>query len=98
MRGNLLLTLIVSLMLCSLAMLEVPELLSLTDETSNDFSLPVMCQPSPSIVINNAPEMGRIATPLVAHWDFDPLILRPVLFDSLSPHHDLLHLLCIQRT
>ncbi len=98
MHRNLLLTIMVSLMLCSLAMLEVPELLNLTDDTSNDFSLPVMRQSSPSIVINNAPGMGRIDSPLVSNWNFDPLTIRPVFLASPSPHHDLLHLLCIQRT
>ena len=98
MRGNLVLTVMVSLMLCSLAMLEVPELLNLTDDTSNDFSLPVIRQSSPSSVINEAPGVGGIASPMLSYGTFDPLPVPPLILHSPNPHDDLLHLLCIQRT
>ena len=98
MRSNLLLTLVVGLTLCSLAMLEVPELLNLTDDTSNDFSLLVIRQSSPSVVINKTPGVRRTATPIVWTWNFDPFMVRPLVLDSPIPHHDLLHLLCVQRT
>jgi len=98
MRTNLLLTLVVGLTLCSLAMLEIPELLNLTDDTSNDFSLLVIRQSSPSVVINKTSGVRRTTTPIVWNWSLNPLVVRTLILDSPSPHYDLLHLLCVQRT
>ena len=96
MRLKLTLAIAFGLLFCSLAMLEFPELVSLTDNTSNDFSLVVFNRAGIATDAKRATERGASLT-LLRHL---PLFAAARLnFSSDSPREkNCLRLFCVQRT
>lgn len=98
MRVRLTLAMVVGLLFCALATLEIPELVNLVVDTSNDFSLVVFIKNAPSAVKAQVPFQGRrvfagAQRPQVTAYS-------PAGSFRLTSQHsdDLLHVLCIQRT
>ncbi len=98
MRIKLTLATVVGLLLCTLATMELPELINLVDDTSNDFSLVVFVRNAVTIVKT---QMLHERRPVLAD------VRRPqaaASFPAYSLIHtfqiadDILHLLCVQRT
>jgi hypothetical protein len=97
-RTELTLALVVGLLFCSLATMEVPELINLVDNTSNDFSLVVFVKNAPTTVEVRMRHQGRPGLPSVPR-SRQPSVLRThssIL--SLQASGDMLHVLCVQRT
>ena len=100
-RSRLHLAVVVALLFCALAVVEFPELVSLKDDTSNDFTLLVSGRDisSPNNVVKPAPT--PVAIPVRAVSLHAPISnLLALSFPdtlSLSPV-DYLHLLCVHRT
>ncbi len=96
MRAKTILAIIVGMLFCSLLALEIPELLNLTDDTSNDFSL-VTSQENLDAVIETQiarVEPGRQPRPARVSKS----VAR---FESHNPppsSRDYLNSLCILRT
>ena len=98
MRRRVRVTIVMGLLLCALPTLEIPELLHLCDNTSNDFSTAVFQSKGPSVVRNEAPDVPEGETFVVAPLPFLPLAAQYRFYGSLGSSVDFLHLLCIQRT
>jgi hypothetical protein len=96
MRLKLIVAIVVSLLLCTLATLELPELINLTDDTSNDFSLVVFVENTAVAVKDQMVHLER--HPVLAGIQ----CRRPAPgFRSHSlvrSSDNMLHSLCIQRT
>jgi hypothetical protein len=87
----------ISLLFCTLATLGLPELIHLTDDTSNDYSLVVFTANKVTVVTEQAPSSPEKAplSPAVRHqYPATSLQSR----SSIEPSADLLHPLCILRT
>lgn len=92
--------LVMGLLMCALSTLELPELIKLTDNTSNDYSTAVFQKNRTTSVALKAqfPDALRAvarALSVVYSAKLAPPTKSCQPFDSLP---DLLHLLCIQRT
>jgi hypothetical protein len=89
--------LVFGLLLLSLAALELPELLTLTDNTSNDFSLLALDgePPAVSVVQNLAPPPRVSNPPAPASRELSISRFDPSILFHLT--HDALHCWCIQR-
>ena len=94
------LVLVMGLLVCALSTLEIPELLKLTDNTSNDYSTAVFQKNKIASVTLRAqsPDVARfvvLTLPVVER-------ARPTRAaescESSQSLPDLLHLLCIRRT
>ena len=96
MRVKLALAIVVGLLFLPLTTLELPELINLTDDTSNDFSLIVFAENAATVVKNQilhlkrSPMLASIRRRQVGAW-FAPCSL-------VQSSDDMLHSLCIQRT
>ncbi len=92
--------LVMGLLMCTLSTLELPELIKLTDNTSNDYSTAVFQKnkTTSAALRTHPPDVVRLVVVKVP-----PVVCaRPALriesselFNSLP---DLLHLFCVQRT
>ena len=60
MRVKLVLAMIAGMLFCTLATLEVPELLTLTDNTSNDYSLTAVQEATPPAVARQTAKPPRV--------------------------------------
>ena len=90
---------VVGLLLCALTMLEIPELLSLCDNTSNDFSTAVFQgKGSTAASRNQAPDVPQAVVSIRAAVGFLRLVERPGTSTTWISSPELLHLLCVQRT
>lgn len=99
MRNRLTLLTVVGLLLCSLSTIELPELVNLIDNTSNDYSLVVFGKDAPTVTKvrvgtlhrgGRAADISRLPT-AAPFW----------IATSIQPLHmpeDILHLFCVQRT
>jgi len=89
-------SIVVALLFCTLATLELPELINLTDNTSNDYSLTVFQHRDGATARNHAPRL------LVADASAEPNDERPIpevrFFDLVHPLPDPLRMLCVLRT
>ena len=98
MRIKLTLAIVVGLLFCTLSAMEVPELVKLVDDTSNDFSLLVFVKNSVTVVKTQVlhqspPALADVRRPqAVASFPAYSLI------HSFQTSDDTLHLLCVQRT
>src|SRR5580704_15237849 len=92
------LTIVMGLLLCALPTLEVPEFLSLTDNTSNDYSAPVFQGNGCSAAQNLAPCVAQDTVFTNPPVEFAEPAAQPEPFGSVDLSSDLLHLLCVQRT
>jgi hypothetical protein len=95
-RTKLTLGMAVGLLFCTLAMLEMPEFLTLTDNTSNDFSLVTSQEDPAAVVQSQAPLVSASSTPGVTRPRTPSIRIRPL--NQPPTVDDLLHSLCVQRT
>jgi hypothetical protein len=96
MRTKLSLALMVSLLFCTLATLELPELIHLTDDTSNDYSLVIFSENTVRVVRN---ETWRLQTQRGATANSSQPLTRRVSPCRLARSSgDVLHLLSTLRT
>jgi hypothetical protein len=95
-RTKLILGIAVSLLFCTLAMLEMPEFLTLTDNTSNDFSLGTSQEDAVAVVQAQAPLVPAGPIEKVTHRRAPSFRIRPL--NQPPTVDDLLHSLCVQRT
>ena len=95
MRTPIKIAMVVVVLLCTLATLEFPELVNLTDDTSNDFSLTVSQVTDVEVLkeqVSAAPDKVRVRT--AESWA--PLEDRQRC--NSYPSTDLLSLLCTHKT
>lgn len=92
------LTIIMGLLLCALPAREFPELLHLSDNTSNDYSTQVFQGKVSSAVRNQAPDVPKSSISLHSFPRFSRFVMRRQVSESLASSPDFLHLLCVQRT
>lgn len=99
MRIKIVLAIAVGLLLCSIGTLELPELVNLSDNTSNDFSLRLLSD-RPTIVAkkNQTAHFQSDAVRVVSSLSHPatPIVSTPSV--SLPATDDLLQILCIHRT
>jgi hypothetical protein len=95
MRIRLTLAIVVGLLFCTLAALELPELINLTDDTSNDFSL-LSAQQETSAVVSQSHVRQPIILP--ARSDRKQPNDRARFVSSVCAAKESLHLLCTLRT
>ncbi|MGD0963016.1 MAG: hypothetical protein ABSA57_03835 [Candidatus Acidiferrales bacterium] len=90
---------IVGLLFCTLATLEFPELLTLSDDTWNDYSLE-LCQGATSDVVERQADSPQAAVvgELERNIEVDHSVLPVGRYRSLCDASDFLPLLCIRRT
>jgi hypothetical protein len=91
----------VALLFCALAVVEFPELVSLKDDTSNDFTLLVSRQDVSSASNTIKPAQTPVAIPVREVSLRAPIsnLLALSFPDTLSHSPvDYLHLLCVHRT
>jgi hypothetical protein len=97
MRTKTTLALVISLLFCTLATLELPELMNLTDDTSNDYSLVVFTANKVTVVTEQAPSFpDKVPVSPTVHRDYSTARFKPSFLTE--PPADLLHSLCILRT
>jgi len=97
-HSRLTLAAVIALLLCSLAIMEFPELVNLIDDSSNDFSLVVFAKDAPGVVkvrIYILPEKRR-ASSAPPYPSIAASINR--LIGPFRTSDGMLHLLCTQRT
>lgn len=90
--------LLLSVLICALATREFPELTSLCDNASNDYSTAIFQKSSSPSSAHQLPVVAAVA---VIEFHVVAMIAPAVdstSFELLSPFPDLLHLLCVQRT
>jgi hypothetical protein len=101
MRMRLTLATAVAFLLCSLATMELPELVNLVDDPSNDFSLVMFAKDAPSAVkvrICLLPQ-GRRASPGPQHrFAITSISTNRPLIRPFQTSDGMLHLFCTQRT
>lgn len=98
-RSRICLALIVGLLFCSLGSLEIPELVKLADDSSNDFTILHSPQEiAAPMLAKQAPASLETPQEHAPGWISDPI--DSVVVVALHPHasDQLIHLLCIQRT
>lgn len=98
MRIKLILATAVGLLLCTLATMELPELINLVDDTSNDFSLVVFAE---NTVVALKVQMLTQVRP--ARADIQPrqadeyFQSHSLIRTFRTSDNDMLHVLCVQR-
>ena len=100
MHSRLTLAAVIALLLCSLAIMEFPELVNLIDDSSNDFSLVVFAKDAPGVVkvrICMLPQRRRAALAPPYRY-LGPSISITQLNRPFHTSDGMLHLLCTQRT
>ena len=95
MRAKIIFATLVGLLFCSLATLEIAELVRLADDTSNDFSV-FDSQQAPAVVVGQNLELQRKTYRTAGERETSRVSGR----FAGTPHRtrDVLHLLCIMRT
>ena len=90
---------VVGLLFCSLATMELPELVNLVDNTSNDFSLIVFVKNAPTTVKVQMRHQGRPGLPgILRSWQPDVFRAHSSIQSPLQASDDMLCMLCVQRT
>lgn len=100
MRTNFILALVTGLLFCTLAMLEVPEFLSLTDDTSNDYLVTSAQETAPTVIqieTRRSESVPVVTAELPARMGGER-VGRIQSRDSARSTGDLLHSLCNLRT
>lgn len=96
MRSHLSLAVLVGLLFCGLAAIEIPELVQLTDDTSNDYT--VVVSQSKASAVNDGQQSGAAAivarSNAVSGYNRAPRSPHGATYRS----NDVLHLCCVQRT
>jgi hypothetical protein len=99
-RNRLSLAIVAGLLFCTLVALELPELLNLTDDTSNDFSLLCTQQDASAVVSQSHVRQTIVRQTIVlpARSDCKQPNERARFISSLRTPKESLHLLCALRT
>jgi hypothetical protein len=99
MRTKLTLATVIGLLFCTLATMELPELIKLVDNTSNDFSLIVFAESTVTAVKTRMLPQGRPVSAHVQSRQTAAYFQSHSLFRNLqASDDDMLHVLCVQRT
>lgn len=99
MRSRICLVVTVGLLFCALGSLEIPELMKLVDDSSNDFTiLHSQQEVNPPVVAKQTP--ASIDSPRLHAPGWNPEPIDTVVVVAVHPHasDQLIHLLCVQRT
>jgi hypothetical protein len=102
MRKRLIPGVVIAVLVCGIATLELPELLQLVNDPSNDFALVVAHDISSPVVPGQKPSSNRVSVP-AARTSAALIFYRWVEaasqpYVSCQDASDSLHFLCIQRT
>lgn len=96
MRSHLSLAVLVGLLFCGLAAIEIPEFVQLTDDTSNDYT--VIVSQSEASAVEDGQQSGAATiaarSNAVPGYNFAPRSFHGATCQS----NDVLHLYCVQRT
>ena len=96
MRSHLTLVVLVGLLFCSLAAIEIPELVNLTDDTSNDYTVIVSQSRATAVKVSQQSGASAIAVQRNSISEYGRV---PRSLDGATHRsHDVLHLCCVQRT
>ena len=95
MRAKIIFATLVGLLFCSLATLEITELVRLADDTSNDF-LALDSQQAPSALVGESLELQPKTNPTTD--DSEKRRVGRRFVGATDCARDVLHLLCIMRT
>jgi hypothetical protein len=98
MRVKLALAIVVGLLFCALVVRELPELINLVDDTSNDFSLVVFAKDPVTVAKIQTLPLGQ---PVMAdiQCQHGPLCFPThSLIQNLRTPDDVLHVSCVLRT
>jgi hypothetical protein len=89
----------VGLLLCSLAALEIPELIGLVDDTSNDYSLLLITRnaPTASVRVHPPSEMLSVRAEVLRRYADSHTGIGSAREDPRDSQ-DMLQLLCVRRT
>jgi len=98
MSRRLSLFLMTALLVCAVSALELPELLQLADNTSNDYSTVIFQKNASSLTPSQLPVAIRVVTTIVSASGPAHPGLQITSYESLQTSPDLLHLFCVQRT
>jgi hypothetical protein len=96
MRSQLSLTVFVGLLFCSLASIEIPELINLSDDTSNDFTVMFLHGSDSPVQADQRRSVRGIAAGKNAEHEYS-FVRRP-FYGAAHRSRDVLHLCCVQRT
>jgi hypothetical protein len=97
MRTRLIVATIAGLLFCTLAALEFPELVTLSNDTSNDYSLAIFPR-SEGAAVQKQIVADFPAEPTATNRKTEQPLMRVRFSDPSHGITDSLHLLCIQRT
>lgn len=98
MRIKLTLATVVGLLFCTVATLELPELINLVDDTSNDFSLVVFAENTVTAVKTRMLTRVRPVLADIQPRQADEYFQYPSLIRTFqASDDDMLHVLCVQR-
>jgi hypothetical protein len=96
MRSHLSLVVLVGLLFCSLAAIEIPELVNLTDDTSNDYTVIVSQSRASAAKENQQSSADAIVAQSNPILEYDGV---PRSFNGVTHQfHDVFQLCCVQRT
>jgi hypothetical protein len=90
--------LLLGLLICAVAAREFPELTSLSDNASNDYSAAVFQKGSSPSAAHQLPVVAAVAVIEFHIVEMTVPVVDSKSFELLSSFPDLLHLLCVQRT
>ncbi|HTR48307.1 MAG TPA: hypothetical protein VMM16_13060 [Verrucomicrobiae bacterium] len=99
MRAKIIFALVAGMLFCTLSMIEFPEFMRLTDDTSNDYSLIVVQEAAPTASQAQTPRSssGSVARTASAPRPA-PRVVRMQSRGSAPSVDDFLHSLCTLRT
>ena len=98
MRIKLTPAIVAGLLLCTIVIIETPELIKLVDDTSNDFSTVVFVKNAVTVVKVRILGQGRPASEQVQHQQVPSFISAHSLIQTLHASDDVLHMLRVLRT
>lgn len=90
--------LLLGLLICAVATREFPELTTLCDNASNDYSTAVFQKSSSPSSAHQLPVVAAVAVIKFHVVEMTAPLVDSKSFELLSSFPDLLHLLCVQRT
>jgi type III secretory pathway lipoprotein EscJ len=96
MRSHLTLVVLVGLLFCSLAAIEIPELVNLTDDTSNDYT--VIVSQSRTTAVKVSQQSGAVAIAVQSNPISEYSGVARSFDGATHRSHGVLHLCCVQRT
>ena len=98
MRIKLALAIVAGLLLCALVVRELPELINLVDDTSNDFSLVVFAKDAVTVVKIQALPQGQPVMADIQRRQAPLCFPTHSLIQNLRTPDDVLHVSCVLRT